>query len=178
MTEYQEYPLTMAHPAYHPGDVGREVRSPHGFTYYEGGKPVRFPPVTVGSADDEEYYAAQGYKRAGKSDPAAYARAHAVAAEMSNYEPKEYPKWVGDRLVNSPEEEAGAPPVVEAAPVEPEKSAIELENEALKAQIAALMAAQQPPPEEPAADVAEDQPLTRGQKAWATRQARQQAAAA
>lgn len=103
--EHQEYPKLMTHPAYDPGSIGEEVRSPSGFVYYRNGRPVRLPPVTVHNTDDEEYHKAIGYVPSGKSDPAAFARAFAVTPATANYEPQEYPKWVGDVLVQNEEEE-------------------------------------------------------------------------
>jgi hypothetical protein len=104
--EFNEYPKYMTHPAYQPGHVGPEVRSPGGFTYYVGGTSIRYPPMLVPDANQEEYYASQGYVSHGKSDPAAFAAAVAAGPPPSeDYQPKEYPKWVGDFLVNNREEE-------------------------------------------------------------------------
>lgn len=107
--EFNEYPKCMAHPGFHPGDIGTEVRTPSGYSHYVGGTPARFAPVLVHSPDDEEYYAAKGYVSQGKSDPAAFARAAAAAAPAgASYVPVEYPKWAGGVLVNNADEEAEA----------------------------------------------------------------------
>jgi hypothetical protein len=107
--EHKEYPKYMTHPAYQPGRVGEEVRSPAGFSYHVGGTPIRYPPMLVRDADQEEYYRSQGYVTQGKSDPAAFAAAvQAMPPPDENYRPKEYPKWVGDFLVNNREEEEAA----------------------------------------------------------------------
>jgi len=104
--EHKMYPKYMTHPAYQPGQVGTEVRSPGGFSYHVGGTPIRYPPVLVPDADSEEYHASQGYVSHGKSSPEDFARAvQAMPPPDENYRPQEYPKWVGDYLVNSREEE-------------------------------------------------------------------------
>lgn len=107
--EFNEYPKMMTHPGYHPGSIGEEVKSPAGYTHYVGGTSVRFAPVLVHGADDEEYHAAQGYVSQGKSDAAAFARLAAVAVPKSQtYDPVEYPKWAGGVLVNNRDEEIAA----------------------------------------------------------------------
>lgn len=106
-TEHEEYPKHMVHRGYQPGFVGTKIESPHGFSYYQGGTPIRFPPVLVMTKDQEEYHASQGYESIGKSDPAAFAKAVAEAAPLvGEYKPEEYPKWVNGKTVNSAEEEA------------------------------------------------------------------------
>jgi hypothetical protein len=118
---HSEYPKHMAHPGFQPGKVGTEVKSPHGFSYHVGGEAIRFPPVLVMDADQEEYHASQGYVSVGKSDPAAFARAvQAASPQAEEHVPDEYPKWIAslNRSVGSAEEEAealGMPPPVENA---------------------------------------------------------------
>src|SRR5665647_2030304 len=119
MAEYQEFPKHMAHPAYTPGSLGTEVKSPGGVPHYVGGKSARFPPVMVHNADQQEYHESQGYVAQGTTDAAAFTRAHAIAPPMSNYKPEEYPKWIGDVLVQDEDEEAAlaaAPPPAVAEP--------------------------------------------------------------
>lgn len=109
--QHSEYPKHMVHPGYQPGKVGTEVKSPHGFSYFVGGESIRFPPVLVMDADQEEYHASQGYVSAGKSDPAAFARAiQAATPQAETHVPDEYPKWIAalNRSVDSAEEEAEA----------------------------------------------------------------------
>lgn len=107
--EFNEYPKMMAHPAFQPGDIGTEVRSPGGYSHFVNGTPIRFPPVLVHHADDEEYYTAKGYVSQGKSDAAAFQRLAAAARpKTNNYDPVEYPKWAGGVLVNSKDEEVEA----------------------------------------------------------------------
>jgi hypothetical protein len=146
--EFNEFPKCMAHPGFHPGEIGQEVKSPGGYTHYVGGLPVRFPPVLVSSPDDEEYYAAKGYISQGKSDPAAFARAAAAARPVaSGYVPVEYPKWAGGVLVNDADEEAAAlagrraqlgiksdadPPEPQAAPASDPVAAISAPADALR----------------------------------------------
>ena len=146
--EFNEFPKCMAHPGFHPGEIGQEVKSPGGYTHYVGGLHVRFPPVLVSSPDDEEYYAAKGYISQGKSDPAAFARAAAAARPVaSGYVPVEYPKWAGGVLVNDADEEAAAlagrraqlgiksdadPPEPQAAPASDPVAAISAPADALR----------------------------------------------
>lgn len=75
--------------------------------------PARFPPVQVESPDQEEEYAAKGYKPNGNPDPKAFEALK--TAPPATYVHEEYPKWVGGKIVNSAEEEAkllGSLPVV------------------------------------------------------------------
>ena len=140
---HSEYPKHMRHPSFQPGTVGKEVVSPNGVRHNVGGSPIKFPPVLVHNPDDEEFYAAKGYVVQGQSDAAAFANAYATAEPMSDYKPQQYPKWVNGRLVENEDEEIAAldaGPVEAEAPAEaePERSAAELENEALKARMAEM----------------------------------------
>lgn len=64
----------MVHPAYEPGAPGEPVKDPRGFTWNPNGRSVRFPPVQVVNASQEEYYWAQGFRPSGNADHAAFAR--------------------------------------------------------------------------------------------------------
>ena len=123
---YSTYPLTMVHPAFQPSEA---VPVPGSQTYDAMGRVVRqdyrgtqqrFPPVTVANEQEEEYYEAQGYQRAGRVDPAAWVRAHA-AAPPEDYKPLKYPMWRDGVLYKTaqddPEasEEDLAPPPAPAA---------------------------------------------------------------
>lgn len=151
----KRYPLTMTHSAYHPGYVGNEVKDKSGFTYFQGGSPARFPPVTVNGADDEEYYAAKGYIPSGNSNPAAFA----AGLRGETIDTDEFPKWVypnGDDkpgvVVDSPEEEKAimgapsaspqtpAPNVPEAAIEADEDEVTRLRRELAEAKEAAIAA--------------------------------------
>lgn len=123
VTQHNEYPKHMTHPAFRPGTVGKEVMSPNKVPYNLPGEAIRFPPVLVMDADQEEYHAAQGYVSVGKSDPQAFARAVASATPPpTDHNPVEYPKWVKGKIVNSAEEEAAlsGPPALNAEGAEPE----------------------------------------------------------
>ena len=85
---YQEYPKVMTHPAESKAVVH--------------GDPARLQPVTVNSPDQEAEYEAKGYRAF--SDEAAYDRAKA-SVKPTTYRYQEYPKWVGDKVVNSRAEE-------------------------------------------------------------------------
>lgn len=57
------YPKTMSHPAYMPAVLSSSVAGGH------QGSPVRFPPITVGSSDQEEEARSRGYRAAGEAPP-------------------------------------------------------------------------------------------------------------
>lgn len=111
---HTEYPKHMVHPGFQPGTPDREVdvESPDGKKWrkaYVGGQSIRFPPVLVKDAHQEEYHAAEGYIAIGKSDPAAFANAVRAAAPSAEvHVPDAYPKWITSlgRSVDSAEEEA------------------------------------------------------------------------
>lgn len=111
--EFQEFPMTMAHPHYAPAKLipieGTERRAPNGYIISQDvrGIPERYSPITVRNADEIEYYKAQGYEVVGKSDPAAYVRALA-APEVMAYVPERYPMWVNGVLVKTKDEEESA----------------------------------------------------------------------
>lgn len=113
--EFVEFPITMVHPNFSPSKAvpvpGTQRYDTMGRLVYEDtkGTPERLPPVTVLDADQEEYYRAQGYGRAGKIDPSAWVRAHADAPGV-DYVPTEYPKWVGGVLIMTAQEDPEADP--------------------------------------------------------------------
>ncbi|MDE2439732.1 MAG: hypothetical protein KGP14_01815 [Betaproteobacteria bacterium] len=100
---FQEYPKVLSHPAEAPAVVSQwnEQMQRH---VPEHGMPAKFQPVTVHNRDQEEEYLAKGYQASGRSDPNAYEKARA-SVEPTDYSFQEYPKWVGDKIVNSREEE-------------------------------------------------------------------------
>lgn len=121
--EYQEYPKVLTHPT---------MRQPDGIK--SGGKemvngvlvdmPSKIIPggalnVTVNDADEEEYYRAKGYMPNGTSDPTAYHNTVSGNSTPESYEFQEYPKWVGNVLVQNREQEEsvrGTLPVIGAQP--------------------------------------------------------------
>jgi hypothetical protein len=149
MPDFERYPLTMSHPAFKKSVAvpvpGTQVFDAEGKITRQDyqGTPERFPPVTVEDEMHEEYYKAQGYAPAGKSDPAAWVTAHSEAVPES-YVPDEYPKWVDGKLIASAEDDPDyvAPePVAETAEVPaPLVAADPDEIAALKAKIAELEA--------------------------------------
>ena len=82
--EYQHYPLVMRHPNFVPAVLGKGDQM---------GRPAKFPQVTVQDGRQEEYYRAQGYVPAGKTDPVAY---HAAVAPQDLPTPTfgEFPMWI------------------------------------------------------------------------------------
>lgn len=118
--EFVEYPVTMSHPAFSPSKAvpvpGTQRYDTLGRLVYEDtkGTPERLPPVTVLDADQEEYYRAQGYERAGKIDPAAWVRAHADAPGV-DYQPQKYPLWRDGVLILTAQEDPDGEPTYEEA---------------------------------------------------------------
>ena len=68
------------------------------------GEPDFMPPVLVYDADQLEYYQAQGYDAAGECSEEAFNRLTAAPTSAAHV-PVEYPKWVGEVLVNDAAEE-------------------------------------------------------------------------
>jgi hypothetical protein len=103
---YAEYPKVMNHPGYQPAVVARPTLGKPLLPGEEprSAKAAVFPPVTVNNEDQEGQHAALGYVSAG-GDPSAH-----EPAPPADYEPKEYPKWVGDVIVHSRAEEAALKP--------------------------------------------------------------------
>lgn len=137
MSDYERYPLTMVHPQHRSPDLVKGEAGHQDPHRHVG----QFPPVVVRDQDQEDYHAAQGYQPAGRTDPAAWAKAHAEPPPP-DYRPQEYPKYVLGQLVNTAVEEAAvlkAPPI-EASPVSDDAEDLAAENARLKAEIEALKA--------------------------------------
>lgn len=127
--EYSEYPVMLVHPdhvdaipddfAIEKGDNGEIIR------HRIPGSPEQFPSMIATSKQDEKRLGAKGYKRAGADDPEAIRRSkanpykagretqefpkmvdgHVVDPHANRGGPAEYPKWVGEKLVNNRAEE-------------------------------------------------------------------------
>lgn len=127
--EYAEYPVMLVHPGHvaavpvdwhiEKGDNGEIIR------HRIEGKPEIFPPKQANSAQEEAALGKQGYARAGQDDPEAIRRSNAspyVPGRKTQEYPKlvdgvledpdaqqggpiQYPKWIGDKLVNNRAEE-------------------------------------------------------------------------
>ena len=138
--EYAEYPVMLVHPEHVdavPDDWHVEKQSTGEVVRTRiPGSPEKFPPRAAANAEEEAAWGAKGYKRAGKDDPDAIRTGKAVPynpAQKHEEWPKmvkgvvidpneqvggpiQYPKWIGDRLVNSAAEEieltGSAPPAV------------------------------------------------------------------
>lgn len=67
-----DYPKQMVHPAYSPGTSGRQAQidGKGDLAAVVSGTPCRFPPVSVGTQDDEDQYRAKGYLPEGEKPPA------------------------------------------------------------------------------------------------------------
>lgn len=108
--EYQQYPMVMNHPSYQrarkiaeatpaiPPSQGKPLIP----AQPEQWEPERWPQVTVNTADDEEYYAAKGYKPAGQGSAQAFSSAHA-SPYVAGRAVSEYPKMVDGVLVQDPQ---------------------------------------------------------------------------
>lgn len=125
---HQEYPMVMNHPSFTPAVIGEQLSNKD---LMEGkvprqAAPSRYAPVTVNNELQEAEYEAKGYKRPGKSDARAFETALASPYDPNKVStewpkmvngvetwppghakggPIEYPKWVGNTLVGSKEEE-------------------------------------------------------------------------
>ena len=116
MSEFQEYPMWMTHPNFKPSKMVKlDPDKPDNKSEWMGTAPV-CPPVSAIDQANEEYYAAQGYVRAGKMDPSAWVQAQTDGPGV-DYEPAQYPKWVNGTLVGSAEEEAALEEQIPEAPV-------------------------------------------------------------
>lgn len=119
--EHHQYPMMMSHPHYRPAINSTEPGK---------GSPIYKPPVTVHTKDQENYHSAQGYIPNGKSNPAAFVQAH--ASPEASYQKHEYPKYVGDIVVNNEDEEFAALERNEQMAAEAEAARLRAEVEAAK----------------------------------------------
>ena len=109
-----EYPKQMRHPNFTPAVLSDDNAAGR-FRDAPPGRPAQFPPVTVSNADQEEYHAAKGYIPSnGKAHPTPPAPSRhkerenirmRSTPEQETSETYEYPKWVGDKIAHSAEEE-------------------------------------------------------------------------
>lgn len=154
--DYQTYPLTMAHPHFRPSQItvlesGSALDRSLGARV--SGTPAQYPPVTVLSETEEEYYRAQGYEPAGKIDPSAWVQAHSDAPP-DTYVPQKYPMWKNGREIRSAADDPDATPEDLAAMDDDEDvpaprvvhESVEMANmraqlEAMQAEMAKMMAA-------------------------------------
>lgn len=90
---FQEYPKMMSHP--HHKDavwVKNEKIGP-----FEPGTTMlsaeMFPPVTVTTMAQEQYYASRGYRPNSIPDPQAYEQAMLESTLVAGYVNNDYPKW-------------------------------------------------------------------------------------
>lgn len=127
--EYAEYPVMLVHPGHvdavpvdwhiEKGDNGEIIR------HRIEGKPEVYPPRQANDEFEERDLEKKGYARVGHDDPEAIRRSAAspyVAGRKTQEFPKmvggviedpdaqtggpiQYPKWIGDKLVNSRAEE-------------------------------------------------------------------------
>jgi hypothetical protein len=133
---FQKYPMMMRHPGFQAATLGTSPDDRKG-TPGQLGTPLKFPPVTVNNTAQEEYHAAQGYIAAGNGgNPAAFVQAHVAPSFDARHQ--EYPKWVGDTVVNNEAEELVAMERNEQMAAEAQAAAIRAEQEA--ARLAALPA--------------------------------------
>ena len=132
MSDFQDYPMLLVHPNYRPSIPkpvpGTEVYNPRGeiVTAAYSSPPEFMAPVTVPNETERQRYEAQGYKPAGKGDPAAWAAQKAKSVAESGGEPyvfQKYPMMVGSQVVNSEEEEAAARQALAAPDPAPEPQA-------------------------------------------------------
>lgn len=127
--EYSEYPVMLVHPNHvdavaddftiEKAENGEIVR------HRIPGSPEKFPPKAANSKSEEKKLGQEGYKRAGQDNPdairTAKANPHRPGRKTEEFPkivdgrvydphadhggPSEYPKWIGDKLVNNRAEE-------------------------------------------------------------------------
>jgi len=96
MDQYQDYPMWMHHPAMRSATISDDPTLR---------QPMKFPPVLVHNEDQRLEHEARGYKMGGTPNPAAF-RAQKVHRPTPAFVHHDYPKWVGDVLVQNVLEEA------------------------------------------------------------------------
>ena len=116
--DHNEYPKHMHHPHSQRGKTEKVEEYLSDKKANWQGTPDKYPPVLVYNADQEEQHRAQGYYTLGTSSPEAFAQAAAIPP-APDYIPQQYPKWVGDKLVQSEEEEREMTPVRRGRQKEP-----------------------------------------------------------
>ncbi len=148
---YNEYPKAMKHPAYRPAVIAKWDPKIKDAKDQPQGSSAKFPGVIVHNLDQEQEYAAKGYKPNGVGDPEAYRKSMTGNVPRPDGSEKEYPKYLyrpnatlesgfEDKLVSSKEEEqklgkgwfrtpdlaraaAGGSPVQAASAAAPEETA-------------------------------------------------------
>lgn len=91
---FQEYPKHMNHPAYRPAVIAKwdpKIKDPK---EQPQGSAAKFPPVIVHNLDQEQQYAAVGYKPNGVSDPEAYRKQMTGNTPRPDGSEKEYPRML------------------------------------------------------------------------------------
>lgn len=95
MNNVREYPKVLKHPEYAPAVIEKEDGPEKGL-FRAGGRqvsPARYPDVTVHSKEDEQKYAARGYRPAGGYDPEQYERTILDGSVNTSGRGSAYPKW-------------------------------------------------------------------------------------
>lgn len=91
---FNEYPKVMKHPAHKPAVIAKwdpKIKDPKDQVQ---GSSAKFPEVIVHNLDQEQQYAALGYKPNGISDPEAYRKAMTGNETKPDGSNKEYPKFL------------------------------------------------------------------------------------
>lgn len=110
--EYEKYPMIMTHSGHKlarkisDAILGGPGAPNNGFGMPEQWEPERFPQISVTNADDEQYYAAKGYKPAGQPNAAAFSTAHA-SPHVPGRTHSEWPKMIDGKLVQDPNAPSG-----------------------------------------------------------------------
>jgi hypothetical protein len=84
------YPAWMTHPAFEAAVLPGPGGNPRG-------KPMRYAPVMVNTADQEAEYVAKGYEPVEKVDPRIFEPKK--PEDVQTYQHAEYPMWRGDVLL-------------------------------------------------------------------------------
>ncbi len=111
--QFKEYPKLLKHPQYKAAQwktlegKGVGLFAPDTICT----SPERFPDVTVTTKEQEQYYAARGYRPTNMANPVEYEQAILESAPVEGYGFQEFPKWKYHaiempELVKSKDEEA------------------------------------------------------------------------
>lgn len=108
--EYVEFPKILSHPDYEAAipDMRDARKNEHGHIeeFTIKGRPERNGPVTVKNRAEQDAWEAKGWGEPVKSDPEAYAKAFASPFDPSRVF-SEYPKMVDGVVVNDPNAPSG-----------------------------------------------------------------------
>lgn len=93
MNPFKEYPKVMSHPSHQPA---KWQKNPKVNVFEPGTTMIAaevLPPVTVLTLQQEQYYAARGYRPNSVANPAEYEQVMLESTYTPGYAQVDYPKW-------------------------------------------------------------------------------------